>query len=1174
MGYEKHPVWSKRLLSWLLATALVALVAGWGLGYLRADLLLKRSDANCACKIAVFTNQQVLRAASDLAYLSSVIDPNGTGLIVDSRTNNAYRSFVDANKSNTWLGVENVAQREFVWFSGPKPNDLKLSGRLGSMRIGAVLLGRFERITVSSPLKGSGNPGYRIVLSRIVALPVEPPAGAVIGFKPVPGFDSLSRSMAPGGPVTWISWPPPAVVPTYGDYLVGYAVAFVAWGILNAAGVAALRRRRKKKQDQLAAAIDKEWIEIARSMANTPDTDDPEQYLAFVISRLSASRHVTRVHRSSEPKEYLQSVNLDEEDWLLFELDPECDVARFNDLIEPVVAQYRKLKALSWANSLVSTLGVMEDAVVVLEGCKVRYANPAFVKIFGKVKRMAEVLAVFEELTDPLGAALIDESSSAMEVLCRRPGGTLWMLVSISAKVSGKRSLIFKDVSSWHADRERLAYESTHDALTELANRRWLEVAFPTIVDGSSGVLLLLDLDRFKPLNDTFGHQAGDEALKVVAQRLSGTARTSDFLCRLGGDEFALLIPCEPNKRSSLLADLTSRIKSAISAPIAIGEGVTWSLDLSAGIACWPEDGQELNRLLRLADAGLYRAKAKQDNSWWAYLGSVTGIIGDLENYRANSMPTPVRHEPATERTVFGELLELAESKPLRISNLRRLAYLEGRRCWALGTEPDHLVKRDSSLRKVLMAASTETERTAAVFELFLGWRDLVMERFDAKFASIIKGRVTDISEILNRVGRLPGVVQVELLTLDDEVVNEEGAPGNHLQTMVRVPCRGSVFLRAQLMDRYVVNSRIWRTRLEDLAAKISSLIEARYTSAAQGSNGNDRLALEIPAPFNLEQVIYLAQPIVCLKTGNRQGVEVLARLLGLSGEIIAPQHFMGKMNNRELETLFWDAIEKSVATYSDLAQRISVNVAPSTISRSGFVKRLARTLEALGYSPDRLEIELTEGEEIDAIPVRELKELGVALALDDFGTGFANWAHVARGGFDTIKVDRSLLKVALDAPARGLAVLAGAVVSASSLGSRIVAEGIETRSLLEACIALGIESGQGYYIGYPMDAMALAEHEGPTISSEWITTALGAFAYHRRGFLFNMSEPETDYASCPVSGYVKSLGNFGEQLDQFHRKYHMTGKLSPKEQEMTVKLLTSLVAAETLGALGAIARH
>jgi diguanylate cyclase (GGDEF)-like protein len=153
----------------------------------------------------------------------------------------------------------------------------------------------------------------------------------------------------------------------------------------------------------------------------------------------------------------------------------------------------------------------------------------------------------------------------------------------------------------------RLRHQAVHDALTGLPNRALLHRrATRALRGGELGAMLLIDLDRFKEVNDTLGHDYGDELLRQVAGRLGRALRRGDTLARLGGDEFAVLLEGLPDRGA--VAELAGRLQDALREPIAL-RGVAVELEASIGVALYPEHGTTVGTLLQRADVAMYEAK-------------------------------------------------------------------------------------------------------------------------------------------------------------------------------------------------------------------------------------------------------------------------------------------------------------------------------------------------------------------------------------------------------------------------------------------------------------------------------------------------------------------------------------------------------------------------------------
>ena len=206
---------------------------------------------------------------------------------------------------------------------------------------------------------------------------------------------------------------------------------------------------------------------------------------------------------------------------------------------------------------------------------------------------------------------------------------------------------IIRDITERRAQQKQLEYQALHDALTGLPNRvllmdrlnHALEVARR---EGEPLGLLLLDLDRFKEINDTLGHQVGDILLRDVAQRLVTPLRRSDTIARLGGDEFAVLLPAVTDLQRA--RGVSNRILSLLEEPFKVGN-LSLEVRVSIGIAMFPDHAEDDSRLLQCADVAMYTAK-----------GNRSGV----ELYDSDRDHNTVRH-----LTISGELRQAIEDGQL-----------------------------------------------------------------------------------------------------------------------------------------------------------------------------------------------------------------------------------------------------------------------------------------------------------------------------------------------------------------------------------------------------------------------------------------------------------------------------------------------------------------------------
>ena len=178
---------------------------------------------------------------------------------------------------------------------------------------------------------------------------------------------------------------------------------------------------------------------------------------------------------------------------------------------------------------------------------------------------------------------------------------------------------IFNDITAKKREEEAVRHSALHDELTGLPNRAMLEQQLRLRLSRRRGndsehfALLFLDLDRFKQVNDTLGHQAGDQLLQAVTQRLTDTLRSEDLLARLGGDEFILLL--DPIQAAENAETVAANVLEALSTPFQLGSDSA-QIGVSIGIALYPQDGLEGETLLKAADAAMYAAKGAGRNTW------------------------------------------------------------------------------------------------------------------------------------------------------------------------------------------------------------------------------------------------------------------------------------------------------------------------------------------------------------------------------------------------------------------------------------------------------------------------------------------------------------------------------------------------------------------------------
>lgn len=175
---------------------------------------------------------------------------------------------------------------------------------------------------------------------------------------------------------------------------------------------------------------------------------------------------------------------------------------------------------------------------------------------------------------------------------------------------------LLDELEAWQthlqSENETLAHQASHDSLTGLPNRAFFEGRLIRALRSANKLnermaVLFLDSDRFKEINDNFGHAAGDAVLVAVATRIRAQLREDDLVARLGGDEFAVLL--SPLHRVEDAQRIADKIISSMEMPIPLPGSLSILTSLSIGIAVYPDHGATPGSLLNAADAAMYQAK-------------------------------------------------------------------------------------------------------------------------------------------------------------------------------------------------------------------------------------------------------------------------------------------------------------------------------------------------------------------------------------------------------------------------------------------------------------------------------------------------------------------------------------------------------------------------------------
>ncbi|WP_409073571.1 putative bifunctional diguanylate cyclase/phosphodiesterase [Micromonospora chalcea] len=584
-------------------------------------------------------------------------------------------------------------------------------------------------------------------------------------------------------------------------------------------------------------------------------------------------------------------------------------------------------------------------------------------------------------------------------------------------------------------EREQLA---DVDPLTGLPNRKALltEVAEQVHLHGERAArgapdahlaLLLLDLDRFKHVNDALGHAVGDRLLVEVSARLMGVVGAGDMVARLGGDEFAIVVPRLTDIDQA--RERADRVVAALAEPVPL-DGLPLDVGGSIGIALYPDHGEDFATLMRHADVAMYDAKHRNDtvavyapesdhNS-----AERLSLLADLRRV-LESGPSAQGGETVGVRGGDGAALTPALSAPRparaeRPSRNQRPARDDGRGGGRSGDGPNRWLRRR---------------------------RDRAAERHDD---DLIERILTGADPIRSRAARAGAVVATPVVGGGDADAAETGT-GRDTEAAYETDTG------------------------HDAQAAVSTGAPGVIGPTADGS------AEPEDQSGHPGEITMYYQPQIAIATGEVVGVEALLRWRhprrGMvdPGELIqvAEQSAVMRLLTRRVV----DDVVEQLAKWSaaGLTLRAALNVSVRDLHTGEIADQIADRLARYGVPPQRLQVEITEGA-LMADPRRvlasitQLHRIGVGIALDDFGTGYSSLQHLRRLPLSEVKVDRSFVLGMADDP-DDAAIVRSMIELAGALGLRVVAEGVEDERTWRLLHAAGCDVAQGWFHARPMPA-------------------------------------------------------------------------------------------------------
>ncbi|MCP5143389.1 MAG: EAL domain-containing protein [Gammaproteobacteria bacterium] len=668
---------------------------------------------------------------------------------------------------------------------------------------------------------------------------------------------------------------------------------------------------------------------------------------------------------------------------------------------------------------------------------------------------------------------------------------------------------------------QELLVLATRDAMTGVLNRRALFEAFENLlVESVTGGIplccVMIDIDKFKSINDSYGHGVGDKVIKAVAAILNDTARATDIVGRYGGEEFCALLPGTDLKQGEVLAE---RIRVAVQDGVGGKANTPFQVTVSLGVSSTEFGAHEPMDLCNQADRALYVAKESGRNRVVPW-SDVAEYLGSDTVTRAEKPAEP----PAPAKAAPGESFPRESELAVRIEQLERaLSESERQRARALmehphggGTSVSSWALLQDRLEQSLMRTRRSSKHVAVVAIEIDAYRTvnstLGMTSGEKMIDAVnerLAGNLREIDTISMPQDGDPGVVLTRLT--NDEFVLVLADFDDKAMVPRVVERLGSVFRDPFDIDgsEIFVTPRLGvavypgdgKNATELVANANAALRFARqrsdrttyhFYSSEMNEKAREQLRVEneLRHAIEREEFVLHYQPRIDLASGAITGMEALLRWNHPAHGMIFPDKFVPMAERLGLITQIGEWVAGAACRQVDAWSangfgelELAINVSPIQLRDDKFLHKLREKVAKYGVPAERIELEITESVVIDNIDVvldlmRKLADEGFKLALDDFGTGYSSLGYLRRLPLHRLKIDRSFLR-GLGQNMTDYAIVSSVIEMSHSLGMRVVAEGIENEEQWVALCELGCDEGQGYLWSRPVsveDAVTLLE--------------------------------------------------------------------------------------------------
>ncbi|HCO2241228.1 TPA: oxygen-sensing cyclic-di-GMP phosphodiesterase [Escherichia coli] len=578
-------------------------------------------------------------------------------------------------------------------------------------------------------------------------------------------------------------------------------------------------------------------------------------------------------------------------------------------------------------------------------------------------------------------------------------------------------------------------HEVGMDVLTKLLNRRFLPTIFKREIahanrTGTPLSVLIIDVDKFKEINDTWGHNTGDEILRKVSQAFYDNVRSSDYVFRYGGDEFIIVLT-EASENETLRT--AERIRSRVEkTKLKAANGEDIALSLSIGAAMF-NGHPDYERLIQIADEALYMAalaleqeKSRQHIEQLIQFDPMTGLPNrnNLHNYLDDLVDKAV--SPVVYLIGVDHIQDVIDSLGYAWADQ---ALLEVVNRFREKLKPDQYLCRIEGTQFVLVSLENDVSN------------------------------ITQIADELRNVVSKPIMIDDKPfpLTLSIGISYDLGKNRDYLLSTAH-----------NAMDYIRKNGgNGWQF----FSPAMNEMVKERLVLGA---------ALKEAISNNQLKLVY--QPQIFAETGELYGIEALARWHDPLHGHVPPSRFIPLAEEiGEIENIGRWVIAEACRQLAEWRSQnihiptLSVNLSALHFRSNQLPNQVSDAMHAWGIDGHQLTVEITESMMMEHDTeifkrIQILRDMGVGLSVDDFGTGFSGLSRLVSLPVTEIKIDKSFVDRCLTEK-RILALLEAITSIGQSLNLTVVAEGVETKEQFEMLRKIHCRVIQGYFFSRPLPA-------------------------------------------------------------------------------------------------------